>query len=64
MREIVQPVDVGLFGGVMDVGKLAFALQPMVKLMGVPAEDYRDWDAIRAWAQGLQTTLMEIRSDG
>jgi menaquinone-dependent protoporphyrinogen oxidase len=63
MREIVQSVDVGLFGGVMDFGKLAFVLQPMAKLMSVPADDYRDWDAIRAWAQGLQTTLMEMRSD-
>jgi menaquinone-dependent protoporphyrinogen oxidase len=58
MRTIVQPVDVGLFGGVMDASKLALILQPMAQVMDIAEEDFRDWDAIRAWAEGLRTTLI------
>ncbi len=48
--EIVQPVDKGLFAGVMDYGKLPFPLRLMMKTMKAPQGDFRDWSAIRAWA--------------
>lgn len=43
----VVPVDVGLFGGKFDPAKGP-------KMMSEePAYDYRDWDAIAAWAEEL-----------
>jgi len=47
--EIVQPVDVGLFAGVMDYSKLPFILRLMMKKMKSPEGDFRDWEVIRAW---------------
>ena len=55
--EVVQPVDVGLFAGVMDYSKLSFLLRLMMKKMGSPEGDFRDWGAIRAWAAELRPAL-------
>ena len=49
-----KPVDKGLFGGVMDYGKLPLLLRLIIKAMKKPEGDWRDWDAIRAWATNLQ----------
>ena len=56
--EVVQPVDVGLFAGVMDYSKLPFILRLMMKKMKSPEGDFRDWEAIRAWAGQVHTGLM------
>jgi len=51
MKKKVAPVDVGLFGGAFDPAKGP-------KMMAdEPAYDYRDWDAITAWAEGLVEKL-------
>lgn len=61
LKEIVEPVDVGLFAGVIDTGKLGcllgaiFAVACRVK--GIEQRDYRDWDKIRAWAETLVPKL-------
>lgn len=60
VREIVQPVDVGLFAGSMDPSKLSFVFRLMMKAMGTPEGDYRDWEAIRAWADGLRPALLGV----
>ena len=53
----VKPVDIGLFAGVLDYGKLPFHIRMVMKLKmsskGVSEGDYRDWGAIRHWAEGL-----------
>jgi menaquinone-dependent protoporphyrinogen oxidase len=54
----VQPVDVGLFAGVMDYSKLSFMLRLMMKAMGSPEGDFRDWEAIRAWASQVRARLV------
>ena len=59
MREVVQPVDVGLFAGVMDSSKLPFILRLMMKKMKSPEGDFRDWEAIRAWAGQVHDSLMQ-----
>ncbi len=56
--EVVQPVDIGLFAGLMDYSKLSFLLRLMVKKMGSPEGDFRDWEAIRAWAGQVRARLM------
>jgi menaquinone-dependent protoporphyrinogen oxidase len=54
----VQPVDVGLFGGVMDYSKLPLPMRLMMKAMKKAEGDARDWDAIRDWAQGVRPALL------
>jgi len=51
-------VDVGLFAGVMDYSKLSFMLRLMMKAMGSPEGDFRDWEAIRAWASQVRARLV------
>ena len=56
--EMVQPADVGLFAGVMDYSKLSLVPRMMLKAMKAPAGDFRDWEAIRAWASRLHPLLL------
>ena len=58
MREMVQPVDEGLFAGAMNYSKLALPIRLMMKAMKSPEGDFRDWDSIRAWAAGVHPTLL------
>ena len=58
VREMVQPVDVGLFAGVMDSSKLPFILRLMMKKMKASEGDFRDWEAIRAWASQVRARLV------
>ena len=58
VRDLVQPVDVGLFAGVMDYNKLPFIFRLMMKAMGSPEGDFRDWEAIRAWAGQVRAHLV------
>lgn len=58
VRDLVQPVDVGLFAGVMDYAKLPFILRLMMKAMKSPKGDFRDWEAIRAWADQVRARLV------
>ncbi|MBC8171673.1 MAG: flavodoxin domain-containing protein [Anaerolineae bacterium] len=63
VRNLVHPVSEGLFAGVLDISKLpevryrlAFRL---VLATGLWSEgDYRDWDAIRRWANTLPAKLL------
>jgi len=58
----VGPVSVGLFGGVISTNterlkRLPFAQRMIVRAMKSAAGDFRDWDAIRAWASALPAAL-------
>ncbi|MCP4541927.1 MAG: flavodoxin [Chloroflexi bacterium] len=53
----VEPVDKGLFGGVMDYGRLPLVLRLIIKAMKKPEGDWRDWEAIRTWATNLRPML-------
>ena len=57
LRQVVQPVDEGLFAGVMDYGKMSFLQQMILRVMGGVEGDFRDWEAIQGWAVGLPATL-------
>ena len=59
VREVVQPVEMGLFAGVMDYSKLPFLLRLMMKAMKSPQGDFRDWEAIRAWADNTCPLLLQ-----
>ena len=47
----VEPFAIGVFGGAVDPRTLRFPFNRMA------ATDARDWDAIRAWADGLAETF-------
>ena len=57
----VEPVSVGLFAGALDPSKLSFLFRAIVKKMGAPEGDFRDWEAIRAWAEELAPLLESAR---
>jgi menaquinone-dependent protoporphyrinogen oxidase len=59
VREMVEPVDIGLFAGVIDYSKLSFTARTMSKAMKVSEGDFRDWQAIRAWARHLHDRLAQ-----
>lgn len=66
VRALVKPVSEGLFAGGLDIGKipsfsdrLKFRLS---MLFGVWKEgDHRDWNIIRAWAEGLSPLFLRNR---
>lgn len=53
----IHPVDLGLFAGVLDYSKMSvfyrMIMQSKMQEKGVPEGDFRNWNAIRAWAAGL-----------
>ena len=54
----LAPVAVEVFGGKFDPAKLGFPYSLIGPLKKLPAEDVRDWNAIRAWAGGLAAKLL------
>ena len=64
VRSQVRPVSEGLFAGRLDFAKLPLPLDTLklrlVVALGIfPREDRRDWNAVRAWAQGLVPLLLQ-----
>jgi menaquinone-dependent protoporphyrinogen oxidase len=66
VRNRLHPVSEGLFGGVLDIGKIP-SLSDRLKfrlsvLFGVWTEgDHRDWDAIHKWASELPSHLLQAK---
>lgn len=58
LREIAGPVSIGLFGGKVDFDNLSPMMRSMLSMgEGVPEGDWRDWEAINAWAEELVPQL-------
>ena len=53
----IQPNEHRMFFGALDRSKLGFGERMMVKAVKAPEGDYRDWDAIRAWADQIAAAL-------
>ena len=47
----IKPVSLGTFAGAMHYGNLSWIYKKILKSKGTPEGDYRDWNAIRSWAQ-------------
>jgi menaquinone-dependent protoporphyrinogen oxidase len=60
----VKPVDMGFFPGALDYSKLNLMYRTVMKYKmgkkGVPEGDFRDWTAIRTWAEGLCSPLLAL----
>jgi menaquinone-dependent protoporphyrinogen oxidase len=55
----IQPRDIGVFHGRLDVKKLNAVEKWMIKNVKSPIGDFRDWEAITAWATAIADTLKE-----
>lgn len=53
----LSPRDHRVFFGALDREKLGFAERMIVKAVKAPDGDFRDWDAIRAWADDIAAEL-------
>jgi menaquinone-dependent protoporphyrinogen oxidase len=47
----IRPVGIGTFAGALDYNNLSLLYKTIMKSKGAPEGDFRDWNAIRAWAQ-------------
>jgi menaquinone-dependent protoporphyrinogen oxidase len=56
----VEPLDVGLFGGMVNLQSFSPLMRWMAKRMKIPEGDFRNWDAIRNWALKLKTRLKTV----
>ncbi|MBI5960023.1 MAG: flavodoxin domain-containing protein, partial [Chloroflexi bacterium] len=59
VRGVVEPRSIGLFGGVMNLEQHPFLLRFMLQKMNTPRGDFRNWDAIRAWADEIYPVLTQ-----
>ncbi len=57
VRQILEPKSIGLFAGKMDYSKLSWLDRTIAKAVKSVEGDWRNWDAIRAWAKELYPTF-------
>jgi menaquinone-dependent protoporphyrinogen oxidase len=57
IRARISPRGHKMFFGDLDAGKLSFGERMMVKAVKAPEGDFRNWDAIRDWADGIALEL-------
>jgi menaquinone-dependent protoporphyrinogen oxidase len=53
----LQPRDVVVFHGNLDPDKLNFIERRMIKMVEAQTGDFRDWEAIQAWAKSIAEGL-------
>ena len=59
VRLLVNPVEVGVFPGKLETGRLTIADHAIVKLIRAEAGDFRDPGAVRAWAQAVREKIAQ-----
>lgn len=55
----VRPIATGLFGGKMEYAAVPPVYIPMLLAIGSPEGDFRDWEAVRLWADDLAQGFRE-----
>lgn len=53
VRAVLAPKSDAVFAGAMDPSKLGFFEKTIMKAMKAPTGDFRKWDEINAWLNGL-----------
>jgi menaquinone-dependent protoporphyrinogen oxidase len=65
LREMIAPRDHRVFFGVLDPGTLGFSERALRKLPAgrtlLPEGDFRDWQEIEGWADGIADELVASR---
>ena len=54
----IQPKDIILFNGSLETDSLRWVDRMVARTLNSNVGDFRDWDAIRAWAKHIKHTLM------
>lgn len=54
---MLKPNDHRVFFGALDKAKLGFGERMIVKAVKAPDGDFRDWDAIKGWADEIDRAL-------
>ena len=57
VKKFIEPVRTAAFAGAMDRSRLPLFWRIATKLIGAPQGDFRNWEAIRAWASALPEVL-------
>jgi len=57
VRQILEPASIGLFAGKMDYSTMDGLDRSIAEAVSTSEGDWRNWEAIRSWAQGLQLIL-------
>jgi menaquinone-dependent protoporphyrinogen oxidase len=60
LRGLMQLVSEGLFAGTLDFGQISLPEQLILRAMGSSEGDFRDWDAVQGWADGLSSVLLNV----
>lgn len=61
--ETIQPRDIVVFGGKIDLRRLRKNERHIVKAKNVPKGDFRNWHAIKFWAQQIADALKIVAID-
>jgi menaquinone-dependent protoporphyrinogen oxidase len=59
----IKPLDIAVFHGALDVSKLNLLEKWVLNRIKTPVGDFRDWDAISAWAAEIGRTLQGTGSN-
>lgn len=55
--DFIQPREVKIFHGKIDLRRLPGDERQIIKAARVPRGDFRDWDEIKQWAMGISRAL-------
>ena len=58
----LAPRDATVFGGKLDGDVLSFAERAIIRAVRAQEGDFRDWDAIRSWAESIAAELTSTTS--
>jgi menaquinone-dependent protoporphyrinogen oxidase len=64
IREWIAPRDHRTFFGKLDLSALSYGERMIAKAVKAPEGDFRDWEAIDAWADGIDVRLGTDRAMG
>lgn len=57
IRAIAEPLEVGIFAGLLDYNRLNHDQMVKVLSKGLPEGDFRRWQDVRAWAEDIADRL-------
>lgn len=60
LADRIKPRDIVLFHGQIEMHNLNFGEKLMIRALGAPTGDFRDWAAITAWAEGIGQALRPL----
>ena len=62
ISELVGAVDHRVFTGKLDRSELGLAEKAVVSALGAPDGDFRDWQDVRDWAEGIAAHLTRLEA--